>query len=150
MMLSMKKIGRRASLVMLFGILPLTVCGQDTPSSPQTASGVLLYAPGSNLERIEVETLRQAKVSVDVAMYSFTDRELAEELARLARNGMRARVYRDRAEYFLTLVQTPRWRVSLGSAIAIDTASIMFKAALTFSPLMEAVSVESFVFPVTH
>jgi PLD-like domain len=36
--------------------------------------------------------------SVDVAMYSFTDRELAAELVRLARSGVRVRVYRDSRE----------------------------------------------------
>jgi hypothetical protein len=51
-----------------------------------TAHAVVLYAPESNLERREIETLRTAKVSVDVAMYSFTDRELATELIRLARS----------------------------------------------------------------
>ena len=43
--------------------------------------------------------LGRAKVSIDIAMYSFTDRELAEELARLARSGVRVRVYRDSAQY---------------------------------------------------
>jgi phosphatidylserine/phosphatidylglycerophosphate/cardiolipin synthase-like enzyme len=57
-----------------------------------------MYAPESNLERREIETLRTAKVSVDVAMYSFTDRELAAELVRLARSGVRVRVYRDSRE----------------------------------------------------
>jgi phosphatidylserine/phosphatidylglycerophosphate/cardiolipin synthase-like enzyme len=38
------------------------------------------------------------RVSVDVAMYSFTDRELAAELVRLARSGVRVRVYRDSRE----------------------------------------------------
>jgi phosphatidylserine/phosphatidylglycerophosphate/cardiolipin synthase-like enzyme len=46
----------------------------------------------------EIETLRTAKVSVDVAMYSFTDREPAAELVRLARSGVRVRVYRDSRE----------------------------------------------------
>ncbi len=32
-------------------------------------------------------------------MYSFTDRELAEELASLSRKGVRVRVYRDREQF---------------------------------------------------
>jgi phosphatidylserine/phosphatidylglycerophosphate/cardiolipin synthase-like enzyme len=60
---------------------------------------VVLYAPESNLERREIETLHSAKVSVDIAMYSFTDRDLAEELVRLAKSGVRVRVYRDWREY---------------------------------------------------
>ena len=43
--------------------------------------------------------LGRAKISIDIAMYSFTDRELAEELGRLARSGVRVRVYRDSAQY---------------------------------------------------
>ncbi len=46
-----------------------------------------------------METLRSAKVSVDVAMYSFTDHELAKELIQLAKSGVRVRVYRDWREY---------------------------------------------------
>ncbi len=60
---------------------------------------MLLYSPASNLERSEMEMLERAKVSIDVAMYSFTDRELAEELGRLARSGVRVRVYRDSIQY---------------------------------------------------
>ncbi len=60
---------------------------------------VLLYSPASYLERSEMEMLERAKISIDVAMYSFTDRELAEELGRLARSGVRVRVYRDSIQY---------------------------------------------------
>ena len=52
-----------------------------------------LYSPETNLERSEPAQLETATRSVDVAMYSFTDRELAEELAALARKGVRVRVY---------------------------------------------------------
>ena len=59
----------------------------------------LLYSPAVNLERTELEMLRNAHQSIDIAMYSFTDRELANELVELARSGVRIRVYRDRTEY---------------------------------------------------
>lgn len=58
-----------------------------------------LYSPEANLERSEMAQLETATRSVDVAMYSFTDRELAEELAALARKGVRVRVYRDREQF---------------------------------------------------
>lgn len=58
-----------------------------------------LYSPETNLERSELTQLESATHSVDVAMYSFTDRELAEELAVLARKGVRVRVYRDREQF---------------------------------------------------
>ena len=58
-----------------------------------------LYSPETNLERSEMAQLETATRSVDVAMYSFTDRELAEELVNLARKGVRVRVYRDREQF---------------------------------------------------
>ena len=60
---------------------------------------MLLYSPRSDLERSEMEMLGRAKISIDIAMYSFTDRELAEELGRLSRSGVRVRVYRDGEQY---------------------------------------------------
>ena len=57
------------------------------------------YSPGTNLEWSELAQLETATHTVDVAMYSFTDRELAEELARLARRGVHVRVYRDRDQF---------------------------------------------------
>ncbi len=67
------------------------------PGKAQT--GDHLYSPGTNLERSELAQLETAAHTVDVAMYSFTDRELAEELAALARKGVRIRVYRDREQF---------------------------------------------------
>ena len=88
-----------ASLSVLIGC-PMSIRGQSAAATSSQSSGaVLLYSPQSNLERSEMETLSRARVSIDVAMYSFTDRELAEELCRLARSGVRVRVYRDGEQY---------------------------------------------------
>ncbi len=76
----------------LLGLLLATVSG-----AAQT--GVHLYSPGTNLEQSELAQLETATRSVDVAMYSFTDRYLAEELAAVARKGVRVRVYRDREQF---------------------------------------------------
>ena len=67
------------------------------PGTAQTAAH--LYSPGTNLERTELAQLDTATRTLDVAMYSFTDRELAEELAALARKGVHVRVYRDREQF---------------------------------------------------
>jgi len=68
--------------------------------APRTESApILLYAPQSNLERSKIDMLHTARVSADVPMYSFTDRELAEELVRLARSGVQVRIYRDNGQY---------------------------------------------------
>ena len=67
------------------------------PIAAQT--GAHLYSPGTNLEQSELAQLETATRTVDVAMYSFTDRYLAEELAALARKDVRVRVYRDREQF---------------------------------------------------
>ena len=59
---------------LLFGLLLAAV-----PGTAQTAEHV--YSPGTNLEQSELAQLETATHTVDVAMYSFTDRYLAEELA---------------------------------------------------------------------
>ncbi len=88
-----------ASLSVLIGC-PISILGQSAAATTSQPSGpVLRYSPQSNLEQSEMETLSRARVSIDVAMYSFTDRELAEELCRLAQSSVRVRVYRDREQY---------------------------------------------------
>ena len=76
----------------LFGLL-LTAL----PGAAQT--GEHLYSPGDNLEHCELAQLDTATRTIDVAMYSFTDRYLADELAMLARKGVHIRVYRDREQF---------------------------------------------------
>ena len=77
-------------------------CSQSGHGPPPI---VHLYSPATNLERADLAQLQTATVSVDVAMYSFTDRELAVDLATLARKGVRVRVYRDREQF----EQEMRW-----------------------------------------
>jgi len=38
------------------------------------------FAPDENLERFDIEQLRNTRVRVDISMYAFTDRELAQFL----------------------------------------------------------------------
>jgi phosphatidylserine/phosphatidylglycerophosphate/cardiolipin synthase-like enzyme len=57
------------------------------------------YSPFENLEQIDRERLDGAQHTVDIAMYAFTDRSLAEELFKLARRGVQIRLYRDREQY---------------------------------------------------
>ena len=71
------------------------------------------------MERSELAQLDTATHTVDVAMYSFTDRELAEELVTLARKGVRVRVYRDREQF----AQEMQW----GN---VSTTSILLAAGI--------------------
>ena len=57
------------------------------------------YAPGANLEAEEIAVLGKARRNIDIAMYAFTDKEIAELLASKARQGVRVRVYRDAEQY---------------------------------------------------
>ena len=56
-------------------------------------------APAEDLEQIDIDRLEGAQKSVDIAMYAFTDRRLADELLRLARRGVSIRIYRDGEQY---------------------------------------------------
>ncbi len=49
---------------------------------PASSERFFICARNTDLERSEPEMRRGAKISGDAAMYSFTDRELAAELAR--------------------------------------------------------------------
>jgi hypothetical protein len=57
------------------------------------------YSPFENLEQMDWAQLDHAQRTVDIAMYAFTDRYLAEELLKLARRGVQIRLYRDREQY---------------------------------------------------
>jgi phosphatidylserine/phosphatidylglycerophosphate/cardiolipin synthase-like enzyme len=57
------------------------------------------YSPSSNLEPEEIAILAKARRKIDIAMYSFTDLDVANALASEARAGIRIRVYRDGDQY---------------------------------------------------
>ncbi len=57
------------------------------------------FSPAEDLERIDYARLSQAQHTIDIAMYAFTDRYLAEKLAELAHRGVKIRIYRDQSEY---------------------------------------------------
>ena len=57
------------------------------------------FAPEENLEQLDYDRLGEAQRRVDIAMYAFTDRRLADELLRLARRGVSIRIYRDGEQY---------------------------------------------------
>lgn len=57
------------------------------------------YSPNENLERIDVDRLAPAQKSIDIAMYAFTDKYLAEALLQLAHKGVTIRIYRDHDQW---------------------------------------------------
>jgi phosphatidylserine/phosphatidylglycerophosphate/cardiolipin synthase-like enzyme len=80
--------------------------GSNSARTPATAEAAVAggpaeqhFSPAENLEQLDRGRLDAAQHTVDIAMYSFTDSYLAEELLALARRGVRIRLYRDRQQY---------------------------------------------------
>lgn len=57
------------------------------------------YSPAENLEQIDIDRLSQAHKTIDIAMYAFTDKYLAQSLVDAARRGVRIRIYRDQQQF---------------------------------------------------
>jgi PLD-like domain len=57
------------------------------------------FAPDENLERFDIEQLRKTRLRVDISMYAFTDRELAQVVKQLAEHGPVIRIYRDQEQF---------------------------------------------------
>ena len=85
------RVNKRISALVLCGGI-LGVLGSPSPSF---AVSRLYFSPANNLEAIDIGILSQATRSVDIAMYAFTDRPIAETLLKLARKRVVIRLYRD-------------------------------------------------------
>ena len=59
----------------------------------------IYFSPDVDLERIDVALIRGAHSSITVAMYAFTDRTIAQALARAAGEGVKVYIYRDRGQF---------------------------------------------------
>jgi hypothetical protein len=70
-----------------------------SPHSVEAAVSPIYFSPGTNLEDVDLSLIEHAHRSIDVAMYTFTDRRIAEALRRAAKRGVLVRVYRDREQY---------------------------------------------------
>lgn len=57
------------------------------------------YSPEENLEQLDVAQIDSARRSLDIAMYAFTDKYIAEAVLRAARRGVKTRVYRDHQQF---------------------------------------------------
>jgi phosphatidylserine/phosphatidylglycerophosphate/cardiolipin synthase-like enzyme len=66
---------------------------------PEKGSAFDYFSPSDNLERADLDQLKGAKKTIDIAMYAFTDRYIAEQLVKLAERGVIIRIYRDREQY---------------------------------------------------
>ena len=57
------------------------------------------YSPAENLEQFDRAEIDAARQSLDIAMYAFTDRYLAEAILQAAQRGVQVRLYRDHGQY---------------------------------------------------
>jgi phosphatidylserine/phosphatidylglycerophosphate/cardiolipin synthase-like enzyme len=73
-----------------------TAAAYAATSAPAAVSVRHVYfSPASNLEQVDAGLIRQARSSITIAMYTFTDRDLAYALVEAARRGIQIRIYRD-------------------------------------------------------
>ncbi|MBX0310646.1 MAG: hypothetical protein JHC31_02385, partial [Sulfurihydrogenibium sp.] len=58
---------------------------------------ITYYSPQANLEKIDEDWLEMAKIpkKLYIAMYAFTDKNLANEIIQLANDGVEVYIYRD-------------------------------------------------------
>jgi phosphatidylserine/phosphatidylglycerophosphate/cardiolipin synthase-like enzyme len=80
--------------------LPTTSRPSEVASAP---AGKIVsenhFAPDENLEQLDYDRLGEAQRRVDIAMYAFTDKYLADQLMTLGRRGVTVRIYRDMDQY---------------------------------------------------
>lgn len=88
--------------VLFFPIL-ISGCRSSTPY-PTTPAGQpaiteIHYSPEEDLERIDINLIRSAQRTIDMPMYAFTDRYLAEAVRDRAVHGVKIRIYRDQGQF---------------------------------------------------
>ncbi|HZD45173.1 MAG TPA: hypothetical protein VE109_03775, partial [Acidobacteriaceae bacterium] len=55
-----------------------------SPASDEAVPSSIYFAPETNLEDVDIALIERAHQSIDVAMYTFTDRRIAEALRHAA------------------------------------------------------------------
>jgi phosphatidylserine/phosphatidylglycerophosphate/cardiolipin synthase-like enzyme len=86
-----------------------------TPPCCADPAPVIHYAPGENLEHIDVDLIDRAQHEIDMAAYVLTDWPVMQALTRAADRGVHIRIYldgtqlaeRERAKVFNDLAETP-------------------------------------------
>ncbi|MGO9273424.1 MAG: hypothetical protein ACLQOO_24830 [Terriglobia bacterium] len=95
------------------------------------------YAPREDLERLDMEVLnyvdaearRSGGQTLDICMYSLTDRRLAAKLRELAQHGVTERIYRDGREYEEEQQRAGRRGSAMGLLIGLPNVHIRVKPA---------------------
>ena len=69
------------------------------PRAAEAASSPIYFSPSTNLEEVDLSLIERAEHSIDVAMYTFSDRRIAMALRKAAERGVTVRIYRDHEQY---------------------------------------------------
>lgn len=68
-----------------------------SPPSPQSAQ--VHYSPSEDLEQIDLSALRASTGTLEIAMYAFTDRRIADQIVAIADAGRPVYLYRDGEQF---------------------------------------------------
>ena len=71
------------------------VSSSAQPSSPLEAAAEIHYAPGEDLETVDIALIGEATTQIDMAAYVLTDGAVIEALRLAAARGARVRIWRD-------------------------------------------------------
>jgi phosphatidylserine/phosphatidylglycerophosphate/cardiolipin synthase-like enzyme len=86
------------------------------------------YAPGENLEAIDVGLIDAARERIDIAVYGFTSAPVMNALAEAGLRGVKVRIYRDRTQH-------PHGFAAEAAAILEETPNIEIRMKKT-GPIM--------------
>jgi phosphatidylserine/phosphatidylglycerophosphate/cardiolipin synthase-like enzyme len=95
----------KLSVRLLTLFLPICISGCHSPnpfpatSMDQSYRAEIHYSPEEDLERIDINLIHGAQRTIDMPMYAFTDRYLAEALLDRANHGVKIRLYRDQGQF---------------------------------------------------
>ena len=67
-------------------------------NAPVYAESVLYFSPQDNLESLDIQVIQSARHTIDIAMYAFTDKPIANALIAAANRGVKIRIYRDKTQ----------------------------------------------------
>lgn len=97
--------GRVAALVLIIGIgwciAPHIFSSSRVADAQVTASqdASIYFAPQQDVALVDIGLIRHSRKSIQVAMYAFTDRRIAEALVDACRQGVGISIYRDHGQY---------------------------------------------------
>jgi phosphatidylserine/phosphatidylglycerophosphate/cardiolipin synthase-like enzyme len=85
----------KKSFIVLVVLLLTLSAYTETPPAPVTPSVEVGFSPGGTAVKLVLEVISEAKSSILVACYSFTNRDIVEALEKAAHRGVKVRIVAD-------------------------------------------------------